>query len=302
MKKFIASLAIALTCVSTFASQDAPQTVQFVWPFSAAGMGTMARSLMDVANQQQNKYQFVFINKPGAGGVVAANHVLSQSALTVFANSDGFYTRPLMYNDSYDPSQFKLVNTMCLHIPLAIYSKTHTTLNSIKNKDFTVGIIPGTATQLFTRLLSNHNPELRFVDVPYKGIPESSIDMLAGHIDGNVGFVGANTLGRMPADVAVLGITGTRNFPGLRTFASQQIKGVDNLTNGYYIFVSKDLDPAIAQEFNQIFSNAANSDTFKENCANERGVVNTVQYNQSEKLHRTNIKEWQKLTHGFAKQ
>lgn len=302
MKKILASLAIALACVSSFATQAAPQIVQFVWPFSAAGMGTMARSLMDVANQQQNKYQFVFTLKPGAGGTVAANYVLSQNSLTVFANSDGHYTRSLMYNDSHDPNQFRLISTMCLNIPMAIYSRKHTSLDSIKNKDFTIGIIPGTATQLFTRLLNKHNPEFKFVDVPYKGIVESSTDMLAKHIDGNVAFVGANSLNRMPADISVLGITGTRNFPGLNTFASQKIKGVSNLTNGYYIFAAKNLDPAVAQEFNQIFSNAANSDTFKEVCANERGTVDTVMFSQTEKLHQDNIKEWQKLAHGITKQ
>lgn len=302
MKKLFASLVLMLTCVSAFASQPSPQIVQFVWPFSAAGMGNMARSLMDVANQQQNKYQFVFTLKPGAGGTVGANYVLSQNTLAVFATSDGHYTRPLMYNDSHDPNQFRLVSTICLNIPIAIYSRKHTTLDSIKNKDFTVGIIPGTATQLFTRLLNKNNPELKMVDVPYKGIPEASVDMLAKHIDGNVGFVGPNTLGRMPPDVAVLGITGTRNFPGLSTFASQKIKGVNNLTNGYYVFVSKNLDPAIAQDFNQIFSNAANSNTFKEVCANERGTVDPVMFSQTEQLHQDNIKEWQKLAHGVTKQ
>ena len=302
MKKFLASLTIALSCISSFASQTTPQIVQFVWPFSAAGMGSMARSLMDVANQQQNKYQFVFTLKPGAGSTVAANYVLSQNSLTVFANSDGHYTRPLMYNDSHDPNQFKLVSTMCLDIPMAIYSRKHTSLDGIKNKEFTIGIIPGTATQLFTQLLNKNNPEFKFVDVPYKGIPESSVDMLAKHIDGNVGFVGANTLGRMPPDISVLGITGTRSFPGLNTFASQKIKGVNNLTNGYYIFVAKNLDPVVAQEFNQIFSKAANSDTFKEVCANERGTVDTVMFSQTDKVHQDNIKQWQKFAQGVAKQ
>ena len=302
MKKFFASLVIALACVSSMASSAAPQTVQFVWPFSAAGMGAMARSLMDVANQQQNKYHFVFTLRPGAGSTVAANYVLAQNSLTVFANSDGLYTRPLMYNDSHDPAQFRLVSTMCLDIPMAIYSRKHKSLDEIKNKEFNIGIIPGTATQLFTRLLNKNNPEFKFVDVPYKGIPESSVDMLAKHIDGNVGFVGVNNLARMPSDVTVLGITGTQNFPGLNTFASQKIKGVNNLVNGYYVFVSKNLDPAIAQDFNQIFSNAANSKTFKEVCANERGTVDTVMFSSTEKLHRNNMKEWQAVAHGITKQ
>lgn len=301
MKKLFASIAMALCCASTTAA-TVPQTVQFVWPFNAGGMGVMARSLMDIANQQQSKYQFVFTIRPGAGGTVAANYVLSQPSLTVFANSDGHYTRPLMYNESHDPEQFKLVSTICLNIPMAIYSRKYTNINEVKNKDFTVGIIPGTATQLFTRILSKNNPEFKFTDVPYKGITDSTMDMLAKHIDGNVSFVGVSSLARMPSDVTVLGITGSRSFPGLPTFDSQKIKGVNNLTNGYYVFVPRSVDASVAQELNRIFTNAANSDAFKEVCANERGTVEPVQFNQTEKLHKDNIKEWQQAAQGIVKQ
>lgn len=301
MKKLLASIAMALSCVCAAAS-TVPQTVQFVWPFSVGGMSVMTRSLMDIANQQQNKYQFVFTARPGAGGTVAANYVLSQNSLTVFANSDGHYTRPLLYNESHDPEQFRLVSTICLNIPMAVYSRKYTSLNDIKNKDFAVGIIPGTATQLFTRLFTKNNPEFKFVDIPYKGIPESTLDMLAKHVDGNVSFVSVSNLARMPSDVAVLGITGTRSFPGLPTFDSQKIKGVNGLTNSYYIFVSKSVDPVVAQELNRIFTNAANSDAFKEVCANERGIVEPVTWANTEKMHKANMKEWQQLAQGIEKQ
>ena len=85
MKKIISTLAIALACFSVWATPTQPQTVQFVWPWAsgAGGVATMMRHLVNAANQQQDKYQFVFTQKLGAGGTIAANHVLSSNSLAV---------------------------------------------------------------------------------------------------------------------------------------------------------------------------------------------------------------------------
>jgi tripartite-type tricarboxylate transporter receptor subunit TctC len=302
MKKIISVLAIALACFSASATPVTPQTVQLVWPFAVGGMGAMTRSLMDIANQQQSTYQFVFTHKPGAGSTVAANYVLSSNSLTVFANSDGMYTRPLMYNESHDPTQFQLVSATCTNIPLAIYSRRYTSVDNLKNKDVSVGIIPGTATQLFTRLLAANNPDLKFTDVSYKGIPESTVDVLGGHVDANVAFLGKTGSALGSGDVSLLGISGTRSFPGAPTFASLKIKGVEQLTNGYYIFVPRTVDAKIAQDLNRIFNNAANSDAFKEICTGERGTVESVTFVQTEKMHQSNMQQWTRLARGIAKQ
>lgn len=302
MKKIISMLAIAMACFSVSATPAAPQSVQMVWPFSVAGMGTMMRSLMDIANQQQNEYQFVFTHKPGAGGAVAANYVLTSKSLAVLASSDGFYTRPLMYHESHDPNQFQLVSVTCINLPLAMYSRKYSSIGQLRNRDANIGILPGTATQLFTRLVANNNPDLRFVDVPYKTIPEATTDMLAGHIDGNVGFVGKGSLSMISPDVSILGITGTRSFPGLPTFASLKVKGVEHLTNNFYILVPRTTDTKLAQDFNKIFNNAANSDAFKEICSGERGVVESVSFDRTEKEHQANIQQWKQLTRGITKQ
>lgn len=293
-------MVMAMACFSAAAT---PQTVQLVWPFApGSAPAMMFRTLIDSANQQQSKYQIVFVNKPGAGGAIAANYTTASNTLTVLASTSSFYTRPLMYNESHDPDQFQLVGAICLQSPMAMFSRRYTSFNELKNNTVTVGINPGSVTQLFTRLLAQHNPELKFTDVPYKGIPEATTDMLGRHIDASIDLLNAGSLARLTPDTIVIGISGTRSFPGMPTFASLNVKGVEQLTNSYYIFVPRTVDAKIAQDLNRIFNNAANSDAFKEVCANERGTVENVPFGQTEKMHQSNMQQWSRLTRGISKQ
>lgn len=306
MKKLISILAIAMASFSAWATtaQTQPQIVQFVWPWAsgAGGVATMMRHLIDAANQQQNKYQFVFTQKLGAGGTIAANHVLSSNSLAVIANGDAMYTRPLMYNEAHDITQFQVLNTICSNTPLALYSRKYTSMDQLKNKDVSIGINPGTATQMLTSLIAQNNPEFKFTVIPYKGLPESITDMLGGHLDATVAFVGSGSAALQIPGVSVLGISGNRSLPGMSTFASLNIKGVDQLTNSFYIFAPKTLDPVVAREFNSIFNAAVNSSPYKETCASERGTVESLSFDQAERLHQSNIQKWRRFAQGIPKQ
>jgi tripartite-type tricarboxylate transporter receptor subunit TctC len=299
MKKLLAVLVTVLSCITVQAN---PQSVQIVWPFAPGStQAIMVRNLIESANQQQSKYQFVFVNKPGAGGAIAANYTAASNSLTVLASTSSFYTRPLMYNESHDPDQFRLVGAICLQSPLAMFSRKYTSFNELKNNTVTVGINPGSVTQLFTRLLAQHNPELKFTDVPYKGTPEATTDMLGRHIDTSIDLLSVGNLARLTPDTTVIGISGTRSIANMPSFSSLKVKGLDNLTNNYYVFVPRSTDTAIAQELNRIFNSAIN-DAVRENCNNERGVIEIVTFDRTERLHQTNQAQWRQITHGIAKQ
>lgn len=299
MKKLLAVLATAWSCVT---AQANPQSVQIVWPFAAGStQAIMVRNLIESANQQQSKYQFVFVNRPGAGGAIAANYVTSTNTLTVLASTSSFYTRPLMYNESHDPEQFRLVSAICLQSPLAMFSRKYASFNDLKNNNVTVGINPGSVTQLFTRLIAQNNPELKFTEVPYKGTPEATTDMLGKHIDTSIDLLSVGNLARLTPDTSVIGISGTRSLPNMPSFSSLKVKGLDNLTNSYYVFVPRSTDAATAQELNRIFNTAIN-DAVRESCNNERGIVEIVPFDRTEKLHQTNQAQWRQITQGIAKQ
>lgn len=298
LKKFGVVLLTSLS-LNTFANQH---NVQVVWPFApGSSQAVMYRNLIDSANKQQTKYSFVFVNKPGAGGAVAANYVLSNSGLTVLASTSSFYSRPLMYLESHDPDQFKLINSVCSNGPLALISRKYSAFKDLRNHEISVGILPGSVTQLVTRLVTQNNQDIKFLEVPYKGTPEATTDMLAKHIDASVDLFGTSTLAKLPQDAAVVAITGTRSIQGIPTFSSLKIKGLDNLTNNYYLFVPKTVETSVAQELNTIFNSAIN-DSVRENCDNERGVVETLQFINSEKSHQTNLTQWKLITKGIQKQ
>lgn len=304
MKKLLSFFFVILSCTTAWASTTTPQVVQFVWPWAsgAGGAANMMRHLLNAANQQQTKYEFVWTQKLGAGSSIAANHVLSSTSLAIIANGDAMYTRPLMYNEAHDITKFQVISAICSNTPLALYSKKYTSVDQLRNVNVSVGINPGTATQMLTSLLMANNPDLKFTVVPYKGLPESITDMLGGHLDATVAFLGSGSAALSASNASILGITGTRGFANMPTFASQRVKGVEQLTNTFYIFAPRTLNPVTAQDFNRIFNAAINSDLYKEACLNERGQIETLTIEQAERLHQSNQQKWQRFTQGIAKQ
>jgi tripartite-type tricarboxylate transporter receptor subunit TctC len=299
MKKLITLFATAILSLSAWAS---PQVIQVIWPFApGSGSAVMTRQLIDSANQQQNKYQFVFVNKPGAGGTVAANYTSRAATLTVLASSSSFYSRPMLYNDSHSISQFQLVSGYCAGSPLAMLSRKHSKLSDLETQPSTIGINPGSVTQLFSNTLTKRNSNYKFVEVPYKGTLEATTDMLGKHVDISVDFVNSSTLSRLTHDTAILGVSGSRELPNIPTLGKLGLKGFNDLTVSYYMFVPATVNSVVAQELTQIF-NAAINDAVRKTCADESGVVEIVTADKTKQLHQANIKQWRDLTQGFEKQ
>ena len=299
MKKIFA---LFLMTVVSLVSQAQP-VINVVWPFSISSAdANMTRALIDQANQQQTKYKFVFLSKQGAGGTIAAGQVLDNPTNHVLISSSSFYVRPMLYKESHDATQFNLINTICHGKPLAIFSKKYASLKEIGNKEISIGINNGSIVQLVSRGVKAGS-NFKIVEVPYKGTPEANKDVLGGHLDASVDFVGPATFSRFPTNtkVNVLGITGNVSHPGMPTFKSQGIEGLDILVSNYNIFVSKTLPVAQQQELNIIFNNAFNEGV-RENCEDDFGQLIKSSYTQAGKLHQDNIIAWRRLTQGMPRE
>jgi tripartite-type tricarboxylate transporter receptor subunit TctC len=299
MKKLIASLALAL--VSSLS--QAQTVINVVWPFSISSAdANMVRGLIDQANTQQNRYKFVFLSKQGAGGTIAASWVLENADNHVLISSSSFYVRPMLYKESHDASQFAMIGTVCNGKPLAVFSRKYATLKEVGNREITMGINNGSITQLVSRGISAGS-SIKVAEISYKGTPEATTDVLGGHLDSSVDYVGPVTFARFPSNtkVHVLGITGTVSHPGMPTFKSQGIDGLEILTNNYNIFVSKALPATQQQELNTIFNNAFN-DVVRENCENDFGKVVKSNLAQASRLHQDNIAAWRRITQNMPKE
>lgn len=297
MKKILLSLLITISSIA-----HAQQTVHVVWPFAVgSSQANMIRSILDNANTQQDKYKFIFVHKPGAGGAVAAYTVVESKDLSLLASTSSFYIRPLLYKNSHNVDDFNMVTLVCSEQPLAIFSKKIDRLSDAHGREISLGVIPGSITTIVSRIIKRENADIKVLEVPYKGTPEATTDMLGSHIDGSVDFIGTSVTARFGNDIKVLGITGKRNIAGYSTFQNLKVNGLENVTNDYFFFVNKSVDVATRQELNRILTNSYTEKT-KFLCEDDFGQLVKTPFSQVDSINQSNKQRWEKLTSGFAKE
>lgn len=299
LKRILLSLFVLL-CWPVFAQQ----TVQVVWPFSmASANASMLRALIETANLQQSEYNFVLVNKPGAGGAVAVQSVISTKELSILTITSSYYIRPLLFKDSYSTDQLSMLNEICSNQPLGIFSTKIKKIIDVPNdKNLSIGINPGSVTNLVSRAIVDNNSSIRLVEVGYKGTPEATTDMLGGHLDSSVDFIGPSTTQRFTGNVYTLGITGTHDRFGMKTFQSQGVKGLEHVTASQYVFVRSDLPADLKRKLSDIFSKAGTNSQTKLFCEQDGGYVNIQPYSTMDQINATNIARWTALTKNIPKQ
>lgn len=291
MKKTLTAVAIALSSIVAHANT---KTVEVVWPFAPGGtQATMIRHLLENANAAQKDYQFLFVNKPGAGGSIAVNSVENANALTVLASAATFYTRPLLYKNSHDVDKFNMLTPVCENAPFGLFSKKYKSLSEMRGKEVSVGIIPGSPGHIFAVALAKTFNDIKIIEVPYKDTVAASTDMMGQHIDASIDLLSDGTIARMPQDVTVVAVSGTKKMGNAET-----AKSLSDMTAGYWFFIPKSVDKTVQKELNRIFTSAIDSKV-KASCAAERGTINPVAFEKLDELHETNKKNWKSLTAGI---
>ena len=134
--KTILALFLALG-ISFAAAAKENITIYYAWG-PGDSVANYSRTLAAEANKIQDKYNFIFDTKPGAGGAIASNHVLKETN-SVLAHSTAFFVRPNVYpNESYDLTLFKEQYVHCM-APMAVTSTKYKNWKSVPS-DATVGI------------------------------------------------------------------------------------------------------------------------------------------------------------------
>jgi tripartite-type tricarboxylate transporter receptor subunit TctC len=262
MRKVI--LALILSVSSAFAIAN--QVVPIVWPFAAgSAQASFLRELIEESNKQQDKYQFVFENKPGAGGAVAANYVLNNNSFALLGTTSAFFIRPLFFpNESYNVSSFAPVYVQCTDQPLVLISTKFKSFEDLKNnKRLTVGAINGTITDIIVQQLAKSLPGVTVDLIPYQGVLQSANDVLGGHLDLAVGFVADVDQFVKLERLSIVGMTGTIDHAGHKTFNSQKVSGFTRLSSSYSILANKNMNTETIEEIHRIFDKSANSKKLK---------------------------------------
>lgn len=257
IKKLLLLLMIAIGNIS-YASQQ----VSAVWAFNISNIqGSYYRELLEQANQNQTKYQFIVEHKPGAGGSIAAAHVKNIDKIVLLGTATAFFVRPYLYdNAGYTFDDFKPVYLIA-NSPVALTTKDKELKSILSQNKISIGTAgPGSGTHLYALKFKESNPDKDVIVVPYKSSTEALQDVLGGHIDLTYEFLGdAEAKG-----AKILGITGTKkikNYPLLKDMGYP-----DNIEfiGVYHILVKKNTSDEIVREFRQIFTDAEKSVRFQE--------------------------------------
>jgi tripartite-type tricarboxylate transporter receptor subunit TctC len=298
MKRIIVGFILTVVATYTMAAEQ----VKVYWGFApTSSSAMMVRELIDNMNRQQDKYQFIFVHKPGIGGSIAASSMLADKSTSVLLTSSSFYIRPLLFKDSHDVTKFSIINSVCMAQPIAIFSKNKNILEDAKTREITIGINPGSIGSLAVRSLKKDNPSLKIIEVPFKSTPEATLFMMGGHVDSSVEFVGQDTLANLAKDVHVLGITGVEAQPGFKTFSRQGIKGLEGIVADYYVFVNKNMSSTLQKELHDIIKNGMINKA-KSLCEYDFGYVKYTPLAEAESIDLQNQKKWKELVADVEKE
>jgi tripartite-type tricarboxylate transporter receptor subunit TctC len=217
MKKLLAIL-LSSFAITAFAAETI--TIEYSWsPADVAA--NFHRVIAEQANKSQNKYNFVLDTKPGAGGAIAAQHVLNNPDNTILASSSAFFIRPIFFPESYDPAKFKEILPVC-NAPLMISSKKFKSFAEVPtNQPLSIAVSGlGITTHLVAVQITKKYPNIKVV--PFKSTTDSVASVVQGSVDFAVSFGGdvSQYTKSDKVQLHVLGVTGRQRVLGAPTLIS----------------------------------------------------------------------------------
>lgn len=301
MKKLLAALLVASFAGSLWAKETV--TIFYAWG-PGDSVANYHRTMAAEANKIQDKYNFVFDTKPGAGGVIASRHVLSNSD-AILAHSTAFFVRPAVYpNESYDLTQFKEQYVHCM-APMAITSTKYKTWADVPaNANVSVGISGlGVTTHLAAVQMQKKFKDLNIV--PFKSTTDSMLSMVSGQTDFHIGFISeaeqwSKENSNSPKRVTVLGITGNKVVNGYTPLVRQ---GFDNsfadMNVGHHLVVPAKTDSVRYKEFHEIFAKASQAPAVRAAYAIDYCEPQAVPFDGLSKFFLFHTDYWKKLSAGI---
>lgn len=222
---------LLLVLLSVFAiTAQAKENITIYYGWNASDVAAnFHRTLAAEANRQQDKYNFIFDVKPGAGAAIAAMYV-AKTPDTILATSSAFWIRPNFFPaESHRVDDFRELMPQC-DAPLTLVSSKYKSFGDIpKDRPLTVAVSGlGITTHLVATEVAKKYPNMTVI--PFKSTAEGVISVLGGQTDFGVNFVGDSEQYTLPTSktrLYMLGVTGTQPVLGAKTFASQ---GFDRIT------------------------------------------------------------------------
>ena len=295
----MSKILVAFMAALVLTAAQARENITILYAYSAGdSVANYHRTIANEANKIQDRYNFVFDAKPGAGGSIASNQVLG-TPNTILAHSTAFFVRPVVFpNESYDIARFRQQYVHCM-APMAVTSSRYRSLKDVP-ANATVGISGlGVTTHLAAIELKKKFPDLNII--PFKSTTDSMLSMVGGQTDLHIGFISeAEQWSRdntsSDRKVSVLGITGNKTVNGYTPLAKL---GLDpsfaDMNVGHHMVLPATIDDAKRKEFYEIFAKASRTDAVRAAYAVDYCEPQSVKYEDLNKFFVFHTEYWRKL-------
>lgn len=280
MKKLLLGILLTVSALTSFASNWPNRPVTLVVPFAAGSYSTMIANALQAEFEARFKTPVIVKYMPGAGSLVAVNHVL---------NTDNDNHTIILFNDDFIAAQHTQgTNLHDQFVPVNIFSRygiyiygnsnasTEKFKNTIKNGVVNVGNMgAGGAYDIWTRQLKY--PGMTVNPIPYKGGAPMQADVLGGHLDyGLSNLVTARALveeGKLKP-VAISTLERNHIDKDVPTFRELGIQG-EPFYGFFGIFTRKDTPQEAVDAMSKILQDiVATNATFKNQAAAGINVAN----------------------------
>ena len=260
MKKFL----IGLLLFVSGAVMSEPLKVPVVWAFiPSSTQGVYIQEICRQANQQQDKYEFVFEAVQGAGGYIATRKVINDNKtdrLTILAQSSALFIRPFLYpTAAHSFDELKPVMVIAQSNAMLV-SRGKTLQEVLNQKRITMATAgAGSTTHLFAesfaRDVKMKNPNIVFEMVHYKNSPEAYVSVMGGHVDMTFEFIG-NVKSSATPETRFLGLTGTTKINNVPLLGDMGFKGTAQMSNIFTFSVGSNVSNERVQELQSILLRA----------------------------------------------
>lgn len=301
MKKL---LAIVLSTLALNVSAKETVTILYSWNAGDTA-ANFHRQLANEANKIQDKYNFIFDVKPGAGGSVAANYILANPQQNlILANSSAFFIRPNFFSvaESHDISKFKSMFPQC-SAPILVSSKKYKSWAEVpKDKPLSIGVSGlGVTTHLVATQVAKNYPQM--IVVPFKSTTEALAATIGGQTDFAVNFIGdSNQYQEGKNRVYMLGITGPKTAGGVRPLSQQGFsKDLELMNTPAQLMVPVTVSDSKFKEWREIFLKAGRSPAVLESykldfCESNNQMTDAEIVN----YYKKQTDDWKRLSQGIS--
>lgn len=290
------NIVVGLLLLLSIATASASQTITVYWPF---GIGdpvvTNLRALFDKANQIQNEYNFLIVAVPGAGGAIAARKTITSQEPAVLATTSAFFVRPMLFSDSgYTFDEFKPSLVMSSS-PFALVANNK--FDNTWSGNLSIGIAGiGSTTHIIGEKIKQQYPKLTIV--PYKGLSDSTNDVIAGHV--NLSFNLIRAAEQYP-DIKILGITGTNRIKDYKLLRDIGIQGVEHAVINVVVVRPGTMSPTVSARIDEILKQANDDnpklmEIYKQDSTTAYSLKTQA---QRDEWYQRQIHELKKLTKGI---